>query len=434
MFARVLTILLVALSLFAAGCEKTDHDTIDKWMRTEKGPGKLKKAVADESGDPELAAHAAANLVKMGQEAEVRAALDAMSPGRRTLVLAKLAPRLWDLARVEGEKKLPGASQIAAKDALVTIRKWADDTQKPQIDAYLTDWYGVESYEKRAGSGQYTGATVVRMIGPPLGKKLIGVVNGLIAAPGQEKSKYKINDELLIGLAASGSPEAVTKLLDVAKMDRGDTTLATRAMDALYTAYVDPNALFDIQGPEALVPNLDAIVAMAKDDTQPGKVVNTSIDLIRAIGAPACFAPLISMVPVPHRQSRFKYVTANSALRCGGAKSIVQVVRALPDSGAYVKDELVGAIAGEIAKMTPRDQVLAALRELLHDKSTVARWTAIEALAAMKSVDDKPKIAALSGVRDRLVGYWGEDAGKPDPTLGQRAKELADQMGVEKPK
>src|SRR5690349_2675113 len=98
MVARVLTI-AVAL-LFAAACEKTNHENIDKWTRTQKGPGKLKKALADEGIDPDLSAHAAANLVKMQHDADVRSALDTMSPGRRTQVIGKLAPRLWDIARV----------------------------------------------------------------------------------------------------------------------------------------------------------------------------------------------------------------------------------------------------------------------------------------------------------------------------------------------
>jgi len=55
----------------------------------------------------------------------------------------------------------------------------------------------------------------------------------------------------------------------------------------------------------------------------------------------------------------------------------------------------------------------------------------------MKSTEDASKIAALSGSKDKLVGYWGErnPENKPDPTLGQRAKELADQLGkAETPK
>jgi hypothetical protein len=53
----------------------------------------------------------------------------------------------------------------------------------------------------------------------------------------------------------------------------------------------------------------------------------------------------------------------------------------------------------------------------------------MEALAAMKAVDDAPRISALASSRERLVGYWGERSeGRADPTLGERARELANQM------
>ena len=430
MVARALTIAIALLVV--AGCEKTNHENIDKWTRTQKGPGKLKKAVADEDLDADLSAHAAANLVKMQHDNEVRAALEKMSPGRRQQLLAKLAPRLWDLARVESENTLPNAQQIVAKDALINARKFADDAQKQQIDGYLMDWYAVASYEARAGVGATLGATVMRMLGAPAGKKLMSVANSVLAAPGQEKVKNRIGDELMLGLAASGNTEAVKFLLDLVKLDRGDATQGKRAMSALYKTYVDPQGLFDIASPEPLVSSLDQLVALAKDDALPGQVINDAVALIRAVGAPACLAPLVGMVKTPHRESRFKYVAASNALKCGGAKAVAEVIRALPDQGTYVKDELQGAVAGEIAKLTPPDQAKAQLRELLNDRSTVARWVAIEALAAMKSVEDAPKIAALSGSKDKLVGYWGErnPENKPDPTLGQRAKELSEQLGA----
>jgi hypothetical protein len=54
----------------------------------------------------------------------------------------------------------------------------------------------------------------------------------------------------------------------------------------------------------------------------------------------------------------------------------------------------------------------------------------MEALAAMKSTDDVPRIASLAKHRERLTGYWGERVqGKADPTLGQRAAELSAALG-----
>jgi hypothetical protein len=427
MLARVL---LIAILAFTLACEKVDHDNIERWSHTSKGPTKLRKALTDESIDADLSAHAAATLIKRGDDLDAYSAFEAMVPVRRTEVIARLAPRLWDIARIEAEKDLPSSTQVVAKDALVRVRKWADDATRQQIDGYLIDWYCVSSYEGRAQVGANLGATVMRQVGPPAAKRLVSVVNSVVASPGQDKVKNKIGDELLLGLAATASPDAVKYVLDIARMDRGDPTLATRALAALYKAYVDPAGLFVVADPQALVPSLPAIVDIAKDDAQDSRTANDALALIRAVGAPRCLASLVGIVAAPHRNSRFKYVAANNALRCGGTRAIVDVVRALPDTGAYAADQVIAAISGEIARMTPRDQVQTAARALLGEHSTVARWVGMEALAAMKSTEDAPRIAALANNRERLIGYWGERGeGKEDPTLGQRARQLAGELG-----
>jgi hypothetical protein len=426
MFVRVLLIAALALTI---GCEKTSHENIEKWRTTAKGPAKLRRALTDDTIDSDLSAHAAASLIRRGDDPVVWAALEPMAPGRRAQVVARLAPRLWEIARIENEKDLPGAPQVVAKDALVRVRSWADDAGRQQIDGYLIDWYCVASYEDRAKAGANLGPTVMRLVGPPAAGKLISVVNGVIAAPGQGTTKNAIGDNLLLGLAATARPDAVAYVLDIARMDRGDATLARRALSALFVAYVEPSGLFPVADPQALVPNLPAIVDVAKDDAQDPRAANDAVALIRAVGAPRCLAPLLGMIGAPHRSSQFKYVVANNALKCGGTKAILDVVRALPDAGAYAKDQVTGEISGELAGMTPHDQVLAAARTLLTDHSTVAKWIGMEALTAMKSTDDAAKIAALTTSRDRLVGYWGERAeGKEDPTLGQRARELLSEL------
>jgi hypothetical protein len=426
MFARVL---LLAAAVTFAGCDKPDHDNIEKWSHTQKGPDKLKAALANDALEPELSAHAAAVMFRRGDERDVRAAFEAMSPARRTDVVAKLAPRLWEIARVENEKDLPRAEQVAAKDALVRIRAWASPATQQQIDGYLIDWYCVASFEDRAKAGTVSGPIAMRLVGPPAAKRLMSVANGVIAAPGQTAQKNRIGDNLLRGLAATGSPDAVKYVLDIARMDRGDPTLAERAVSALFTAYVDPAGAFQPADPAALAPNLTALAALAKDDSQRPRVTNDAVAMIRVVGAPACLAPLVSMIGAPHRQPEYKFVVANNALRCGGAAAILDVVHALPDAGANDRTQVTQEISGEIAKMSPRDQVLAALRTLVGEKSTLGKWVAIEALAAMKSTDDAKAIAALGSSHERLVGYWGEEQGKDDPTLGQRAKELAASLG-----
>ncbi len=437
MLARVLPIAVAAftfgtagaLALGAAGCEKLDHENIDKWSHTSKGPAKLLQAVTSDRADPDLSAHAAANLIRRDDDREVYAAFEAMPAARRAQVIARLAPRMWDVARVESERELPGKPQAGAKDALVRLRRWADEPTRQQIDGYLIDWYCVASYEDRARSGFSTGASVMRMIGPPAGRKLIAVVNGVIAAPGQDRVRNRIGDQLLLGLAATGYPDAVKYVLDLARMDRGDPTLASRALSALYKAYVAPEG-FEPADRAALLPNLPALVAIARDDRMAGRPAHDAVELLQAVGPPSCLAPLLGMIGAPHPSPRFKFLVIQSALRCGGPGAVVEVVRALP-AGGYAQDEIDGAISGEIARMAPRDQALAAARALLGEPSTLARWVGIEALGAMKASDDAPRVEALASHHEPLVGYWGQRGqGKADPTLGQRAHEISTQLGV----
>jgi hypothetical protein len=234
---------LLLLSLLISACEKTTHENIEKWAHTEKGPAKLDKTLRDEGLDADLSAHAAAvMMVKTGKDNDARTALDQMSPARRTQVVAKLVPMLWDLARVEGEMTKPGASKVIAKDQMLAVRKYADDATKQQMDTYLLDWYCVASYEGRSELGSTLGAGVMRMLGDKAAKKMISVTNGVIAAPGQDKAKNRIGDSLLLGLAATCAPETVQYLLDLTKLaaDRHDDTLAKRTMDALMLAYDNP--------------------------------------------------------------------------------------------------------------------------------------------------------------------------------------------------
>ena len=424
---------LILSALAAVGCDKVSDENLDKWTHTEKGPDKLKNAFADESIDADLSAHAGANMLKKNMDSDVRQELEAMSAPRRAAVIGKLAPRLWQLARVEREDVLPDSGRIAAKDMLVLMRKYADEAGKGQIDGYLVDWYGVKSYEARAQAGGHLGPEVMRTVGPAGGKKLVEVLNSLIAAPGQEKTKNKIGDQLLLGIAASGSPDGVKALLELVKTDHGDATLSRRAMGALYLTYVNPRGQFDIRTAEPLVTVVDQLGGIAETEALPDGVADDAIALIGATGAPACVAPLVAMISYPHSLSRFKFAAANNAIRCGGLPAIKTIFHALPDV-PYAQLELKGSVVVDTAKLTPRDQVLAAMRELLGDKNKIARWAAVETILAMRSAEDAPKLAALAGEREVLVGFFGDQSGvepkarKTDPTLGERAKEAAGQL------
>ena len=88
-----------------------------------------------------------------------------------------------------------------------------------------------------------------------------------------------------------------------------------------------------------------------------------------------------------------------------------------------------GSVIGTLCVVDSRPRSVAAgelatLHDLLGSKRTIEKWVAIEALAAMKIPEENARIAKVSG-NQKLTGYWGNQTDKPEPTLGQHAKELA---------
>jgi hypothetical protein len=426
---------LVIASAAAAGltgCDKPSHENVDKWMRTKKGPEKLRAALS-ESTDADVAAHAAANLLRKQLDTDVRTRLEALSPARRTAVVEKLVPRLWDMARIEGELTVPAGEQTMAKDLLFDVRGMVTGAERARIDGYLLDWYTSGFYDARAQPGRHPGPEVVRTIGAPAGDRLIPICDSILAKSLVGSARLKVSDELLLAIAAAGSPATVKYLLDLSTVNRGDKTLGKRALSALYRAYVDPGGLFPVADPSPLVPYVQQLVGYAKSDNE-GRVVNDAVALVKATGKPTCVEPLVAVTAYPHEQLLYRYIGASAALQCGGAAAIAPVVAALPESASYSHQQLGGAVWMVIAKQEPRAEVLAALRELAKGEGKLGRWISVEAIAAMKSSEDLPLLKSMSSDRRKLTGYWGDQSDVPakdrkaEPTLGARASELAAEL------
>jgi hypothetical protein len=429
-----LLLLACGLVVGLGACDsEASHGNLDKWMQTENGPGKLKGALANEKIDPDLAAHAAENLMIIRDDSSVREVFAKMSPERRTAVLAKLGPRLWDLARIEGEMTAPNDQQTAAKDLLFDMRTFADDAGRATIDGYLIEWYTSGYYEGRAETGRFDGAQVVRAIGKPAGPGMIKAANAIVGAPPTADGKrLKVGDNLLLGLAVTGDPEAVKYVLALLGKESIDKTLPERTMSALFLAYVEPpGGVFEKADPAGLTPNVAAIGKVALDADASNRLINDAVAVLVAAGPPACLDPLIEMINTPHDSDRYLWVGANNALRCGKAAAIERVAHELSENGKFDHAAIEGSVVGEIVRSTPRDQAITAARALLTDKSWVARWIGVEVLAGLGSKEDAAKLAGLAGDKAVLRGYWGDQSElpkgerKPEPSLGKRAQELA---------
>ncbi|MBK7534113.1 MAG: hypothetical protein IPI49_01835 [Myxococcales bacterium] len=426
--------------VLGAGCDSPSHDNLDKWTRTKKGPDKLRAAVSDASLDPDLSAHAATNLLRKGLEGDARTRLEKLPPARRSAVAEKLVPRLWGLARIEGgDLAVPNGEQATAKDLLVDLRGMVEGAERARIDGYLVDWYTSGYYDARATPGRHPGAEVIRLIGAPASEKLIAMADSIVAKSLAGVDRLRVSDELLLAIGVSGSPASVEYLLKLAKLDvkdKGDKSLGKRAISALYRSYVDPRGLFTVADPAALIPHVQTLVGFASAD-QDGQVTNDAIALVRATGSPTCIAPLLAVVAYPHEDPQYRLIGASAALACGGPSAIKPVVLALPDA-AYEHRNFGGSIWTVIAKSKERAATLSALRDLAAENSKLARWVAIEALAELRSTEDLGVLQTIAADRRKLTGYWGSQSDvsskerKAEPTLGERARELAATLAAAK--
>lgn len=429
---------IIALAVVLAatgGCDKPSHDNVEKWMRTEKGPDKLREAVRNGDLDADLRAHAAVNIIRMDQTTEAKALLSELGEADRHAVVAAMVPRLWELARISGDKDaVPGPEQVKAKDALYAIRALGGAEAQQTIDQYLVDWLVRDVYyEQLADLGRYGGELILRAAGERAAPPLIKATKALLGARDAEGNEFQVGKNMLLGLAVTGSAEAVGLVLDIVKADRVDEELPERAMVALYEAYVDPGeSELERADPAALVPHKTRIEAFLEDEDMSTTVVNGALGLIGAMGQDHCLEPLVAMISYPHSHEDYRWVGVHNALHCAGPAAIIPVAEAIPTTVAYEGDFLRRMVWSQMVDSGPPAEVAERARSLLDSDSWLARVTGVEVLGMLKLPDtagaDAERVSALSRDRTTLKGWYAEDAKKKDPTLGQRAAEVAKEL------
>jgi hypothetical protein len=431
-------LLLFAAALLPA-CDRVSHENLDKWMNTENGPGKLLKALRSSDQDADMRAHAAQNLIVIDDFGEVKDTFDNMDDSTRHAVMVKLAPRLWDKARIAGAMDVPTTVQTNAKDALFDLRGYADDTTRKAIDGYLIEWLTGGYYEGRAKTGRVSGASIVKALGEAAAPKLTEAARRIMIKPPDAGGGHaKLGDELLDALAWTGDKDAAGLLLELVEKDYKDDTLPQRALGALHDAYVQPAAGQPLSPRPALTGYIDRLGKIATNDNLPGVMNNDAVDLIAVVGPPDCIAPFVEMAGLPVAERAFRYVGMQRGLRCGGAQAVVPVVEAIPTTVAYERALLDKYVWKEILAAPAPVKVAEQCRKLLDSNSWVARVTGIEVLGqlalAPSAAEDAKRIRQLASDKTLLKGWWGPQKDVParkkkrDPTIGQLAAAVAGQL------
>jgi len=440
---RAFTRFDVAAVLMALGalvsCDKVDHDNIDKWLETENGAEKLKKALRSGDNDAELRAHAAENLIlhPEGQFVEVKDAFEDMEENDQHKVMAALVPRLWEKATSGPDDPMKvSQTNIQSKDAMFELRQYADEATKAKIDGYLVEWL-TKFYEGRAQTGRVSGRTIIREVGKSAAPKLLETARAMLVKPaGAEGEHLKVGDELLVGLAWTGDPQATGILMDMVSKDYKDESLPKRAIAALHEAYVEPVTGTPLPAHDALAPHIAQLAEVAKNESLPGVMNNDAIELIAAIGPPECIQPFVDMAALPTVRRDFRWTGVQRGIRCGGAAAVVPILDTVPTNNWYERALLDKYIWKEIVAAPGGAQVAEQVRQLLSSQSWVARVTGVEVLGMMSAgkdtaAEDAKRIRALAGDRTVLKEWWGKPKDgkkKPDPTLGHVATEVAGRL------
>lgn len=416
---------VLAAIVFVAACDSATHANIDKWRATVKGPSKLSAALADRSLDPDLRAHAAQALVSIGKAEVALAAIAAMPEAERATILSKLVPRLWNDCKLLDELQKPTDKQVAAKDALFSLRSLGTDAQRAEIDEYLVEWLS-GYYEGRAALGLHRGEKIVRELGARAAPKLVAAGRKILDDPGTERAVPVFGDELLKGIALTGAPEAVELLVGIAEKPHVDATLPVRALGALYFAYV----LEPTPGrgrPAELVPFLSRLKAIAESKAQPGENVNVAFELIAAAGPPHCVGPLAALAQ--HEDEARMWRAVQFGLKCAGAEGLVAMAEALPPGRGYDGAILAKYFWDQVGELGAA--AAAPARALLSSKSWIARVTGIEVLARVGGPDDAAALRRLERDGTKARGWWSrrpDERRRPEPTLGALAVAAANRL------
>lgn len=427
--------LLLATSVFATvGCESVSHDTIDKWANTEKGPSKLMDALKSDGEDADIRAHAAQVLIQINRFVDVKEVLEGIDDTARHKIMAELATRLWDSARINGELDIPSQNQSKSKDAIFYLMDLADNETKAKMADYVIEWFLGGRYEARAKSGRVTGALAVRKIGGQAGKRLLNSIKALVNTPPDASGgRPRVGEELLRALAISGDKDALNYLMDLVEHPRGDTTLPGRVIAAIYWAFLEPTGIDPIDG-KLLVPIAQRLSPMPYDMSLSATMRNDAIALLAAMGPPDCIPFFTKMIARPDAHSPFRWIGAQKGIRCSGLQGIEAITQALAPEIPYERGLLDKYVWDEIYKLGDDEKIAATAERLLKSEHWVARVTGIEVLSKVGNTSNVENIKALSGDRHRLKNWWGPQDGvakgerKPEPTIGELAVNVAQKL------
>jgi hypothetical protein len=389
---------VAALALGQVACDPTP-EKIARWKETERGPRKLKEALADASLKPELRAMALTALVEIGMGGDALAYLEKTKTDTKPVV-HEAVPRLSALLK-GGDVGPAQRTAIDAKDTLFMLRNDADGADKDAIDHALIAWTTAD-LAPRMSQGGHSTEQILTAIGtkaaPRLGELVVPGSSSLLPAAqllgkiGDADSRTRAQDQLIERIRRSGARgyadenlqavgligglRATTFLIDTAE-HAPNPGVREKALLALGQGALSKGAAPSPAQPGSGVgqPPVDATaqaaaLRIAGDKGAPGQVREAAFQLLEKM--PTAQDGLVALMHSPEEKVRWRAVEA--ALAAGKDKAVVPVLEALNPAGKYKQEDLNSFVVHDLV-MVGKD-ALSPLRSELQSKNPVAKKVA----------------------------------------------------------
>ena len=406
--------------LASTGCKVTNTD-IDTWKGTRKGPGKMVAVILANKFEVPLRTYAALGLVEMERQdvdgvAEMQHAVAKLDGDTRDKIVEGLADGLIALMQKAPASDKAGEGppdyQVRAKDAAFLLVSNAQPAVRDKLTTAVVGWYTAD-FNGRSLAGSFSAEQVVRGLGAPAAKSLVDALSSklpqqaliklaeLIGQLGDGPSKERAGHRLVeieremegpgflawlegqIGaqMKQAGAVDPA-KLKKAAELNRANfiETGALPSMKYLadqpevtarlleIASLKDPkltdrrtHALQALEG-KVGVEQLDKLLALALDPSNPSSVRDYAFDRVGDTGSPKAIPQMWTLVQNGEDQ-RLRWRAGELVLAIGGPGVLAEFFGKLPAGGVYEPEELDG-YAQRMAQMTPapRDVALNLLR------------------------------------------------------------------------
>jgi HEAT repeat protein len=423
-----LGLLALVLCGFVSACDKPSSDNIQLWKTTQKGPERLREALADHGVSPRLRAEAAVALVDIGQAETVDTVFQTLSPEDRGEVAKNLQP-LYEVAM-----KDPSPDKaLAARDGLYSLRQFVTPDDQKRIDAALVPALEADLKLGKLRQGRHSVDKMLTAIGPDAAAMLARVVAepdaqypqaaDLLGKIGDPETREKGGAALVArakagptgkkakepesaiykALGAVGGPSAVKYLEEkVLGSNKDEAALAVRALQERRDPAVLPFALKVASDPKA-----DKIV---RDEM---------FGVIEAIGGLEAVRGLLGIIS-SDKEEIVRYRAFESALTAGKVEAIGPALEAFPAAAAYKKVDVDDLLVKLIEKLG--QPARPALVKVLGSQAPLARMTAVLSLEQIGRAPDAASVEKLAGDSTSVKGFPGGD------TIGKEAARVAEAL------